>query len=166
MSRSSAIFKVSARRAAPTAAKMRGAPARIRNALAAEFRGHLKEELLSVGRQHAPVGPDSDTHLVDELDVNVGFRGGEVSVSLISPVRDPRTGYAYTPVTRFGHAGPIVARSRTPLKFIGDSGWVSPRQTAGYHPRRDWVERVESDMERVTARASRRLGRVMETLVL
>src|SRR5262245_60728781 len=149
-----AVFQVKARRASSTANKLRGAPGRIQAALAAEFRGAIREELLDVGRSHAP---EDTGALKGGLNVRVGFGGGEVSATLFSTVRDPESGYAYTDVTRVGHAGPILGRPGRPLHFQGLSGWVSVYQSAGHHPRFDWVERVEAEMERVTARESRKL---------
>lgn len=146
--------------------KIRSAARAIRPILIAEMRS-AEPRLLEAFQSFAPYDADErdSTHLQDELDAKLAT-GGRIRITVESPVRDPRSGYAYTGVTRFGHSGRIVAKSGGLLRWRDGSGWHAAHSTAGHHPSSDWVEDARPDAERVAADAAERAGRVVYTRLL
>lgn len=103
-------------------------------------------------------------------------RGGRVTVSVVAGARNPKTGFDYTAVTRFGHRGRIYPRSdRAPasvvatrraratgaaaaLRFTIGGRVVYARSTRGFHPASDWSDRGVPPTLAAMATATQRLG--------
>jgi hypothetical protein len=166
--RGSAIFRVQPAQGTVLrpVRKLRAAGQAIRPILLAEMR-RAEPRLLEVFQSFAPYDADErdDTHLREELDAKLAT-GGRIRITVESPVRDPRSGYAYTGVTRFGHRGRLVARSGGFLRWEDASGWHIARSTAGHHPASDWVEDARPSAEDVASDAAERAGRVVYTRLL
>jgi len=132
-----------------------------------EFRETLSAELTAIFREAAPYDYDErdDTHLQEELDVRLAT-AGQVRLTVHSPVRDPRSGFAYTDVTRFGHRGVLRPRKAKLLRWKDASGWHAAKETAGHHPASDWVQDARPEADRAVAEAADRLGRSISTRLL
>lgn len=137
--------------------------------MVADFRVELAQDLREVYSDHAPysLGRPDNVHLANELEVPVSVRHGRISASVRSPVRSPDSGYAYTPVTRFGHRQAILRPRRGRFLRWENYGRIYYRRSVrGYHPRTDWVDDTRPEAEKAVDRAEKRLGRVIRTVVL
>ncbi|WP_297776463.1 hypothetical protein [Mycobacterium sp.] len=87
--------------------------------------------------------------------------------SIYAYARDPKNGYDYLPVTRFGHRVlaivPKVKRALTVhadgRDLAGDGPYFLAPVVSGYHPFTDWVDDAEQQAVAETADSTRRLGR-------
>ncbi len=103
--------------------------------------------------------------------------GGETQI--IAEAKNPQTGYDYVGVTRFGHKGIIVPRTRgratvvatgkarkrgkkAMLRFSIGGRVVYSRSTKGFHPTTDWVKDALPEVDASAQRLLTRLARKVE----
>lgn len=130
-----------------------------------DFTFNLGRDLTRIHREFAP---HDSGRLRRRIRATVISRGGRIRITMFSDVRDPESGYAYTPVTRFGHRKPIIYPVRAKaLSWVDRSGrrvfraWVR-----GYRPASDWVADARPTADRAVARAADRIGRQVVSRLL
>ena len=95
-------------------------------------------------------------------------QGDEVVVR--ADARDPRSGFDYVGVTRFGHRVRVIRPNppRRALAFTpkGGGGTVFRRSVRGFRPAGDWADRAYPQVRAEGERAAARLGRRISLLAL
>jgi hypothetical protein len=161
-----AIFRATVKGYRRTAGRLSEAGRMVQPVLNAEFRGRLSDQALQAFRNHAP---EETGALKEALIAPVSSRGGTVVVTVRSPVRDERSGYAYTGVTRFGHRKKwIVPRRAAFLRFFwaGKGRWVTAMRVRGQRPGADWVDTAMPEVNRAVDQSADRIGRAITTRIL
>lgn len=166
MARGHAVYDASVEGAGRASRRLDRAAAELPGVVRDEMR-LLQPEIEAIFVDSAPYDYDErdDTHLAEELEVDVS-KGGRIRLVVNSPVRDPKSGYPYTGVTRFGHRGVLRPKKAARLRWRDAAGWHSAEQTAGYHPASDWVEGAAIEADREVERSADRLGRTIATRIL
>lgn len=166
MAKGNAVFRATVRGYRRTAGKLSRAGREIQPLILAEFRGTLSTEVLEIAQEFAP---EDTGALKKELTAPVSSSGGVVKINLRSPVRDPDSGYSYTPVTRFGHRQKIIRPTKAQrLQFFSKTlgRVIAVKQVRGYTPEADWVEEAESVILEAVEESGDELGRVITTRLL
>jgi hypothetical protein len=118
-----------------------------------------------VYRTHAP---DDSGRLRGSIRAAPFFNDpSQPRTSIYAYARDPKNGYDYLPVTRFGHRVltivPKVKRALTVhadgRDLAGEGPYFLAPSVRGYHPFTDWVEDAEREAILETSDSTRRLGR-------
>lgn len=170
--RGEALIRVQTRATRSIAQDLSETGERIRRTVLDEFRGRLGREIERAMIRAAPRGKKPSTvkpgpRLRETIHVRINPRARGVEANVYSSAIDPRTGYHYTGVTRFGHKRKWIR----PLKRRGKGfkvltfwsprtgGFVSKAQTRGVRPRRDWVLKGMQEADRAAERAGDRMAR-------
>lgn len=156
---STRIYRASVIGAARPARGMRGAKAKLQRELVGTMR-RQERPMLRIAKQHAP---RRDGALHKGLEVRFVSRGGRIFATLHSTVRDKRSGYAYTGVTRKGHRKkwiyPKRAKALGPIEIDGKQRFF--KRVRGYRPPYDWGERaadaIDDHMDSVETELGRRI---------
>lgn len=124
-------------------------------------------EIAVIFEDYAPYDFDErdDYHMADHIEVAIAT-AGRIRATVQVAARDPATGFDYLDVTRFGHRGRIRRKNKSWLKWSNGSETFFARETAGHHPRSDWVEDARPEVEVETDRIAAHLGRTVYTRVL
>lgn len=103
-----------------------------------------------------------------------------MSILIITEAKNPKTGYDYVGVTRFGHRGMIVPRPgreaasvlatgsrrasgrNAALRFVIGGRVVYRRSTKGFHPVTDWAAEALPEIQRSTDQIMGKLARKIE----
>lgn len=128
-----------------------------------DARGELDTTLGGVGldaqQAFARAAPQDTGRLAREI---AWRRTGLLSGDVVSPVRDPRTGFGYTGVTRFGH-GEIVPKTGRALRFVIGGKVVYRRRVGPWKPvGGDWALKAKPQID---SAATRRMGELRERLI-
>lgn len=164
--RGDAVFRATVHGYRRVAGKLSRAGREVQPVILAEFRGRLSRDALQALRRFAP---EETGALKRAMAAPVFSQGGVVRVTVRSPVRDERSRYPYTPVTRFGHRRRyIVPRRAKFLRFfwLKQGRWVTLQRVRGQHPGHDWVATAEPQVLIEVDRAGERIGRAVTSRIL
>lgn len=77
--------------------------------------------------------------------------------------KDPKSGFDYVGVTRFGHRVSIIRPKRAKaLRIPLAGGVIFRRSSRGFHPAGDWAEQAIPQIEREAQSVATRIGRRIE----
>lgn len=167
MARGTAVFRYQPAQTIRTTARDLSAAAReLRSLMLREMRSSAPE-VQAIFEDYAPydVQERDDFHMQEHIEVVIAT-AGRIRANVQVLARSPESGFDYLDVTRFGHRGRLVAKRGRFLKWSDgtDTHWA--RETAGHHPRSDWVEDAGPEVDVEADLVADRIGRVVYTRLL
>lgn len=145
----------------------------IRRVMLSEFRGRYKRELEAAVVAEAPHGKKPSSvkpgpRLRETIEVKVAARPGEIWATATSNAVDPRSGYHYTGVTRYGHKVAVIRPKKSGRGYLR---FYSPRhghiitkgETKGVKHAEDWVAGAMPAAGVAADAAAERIGRRIVT---
>lgn len=163
------LIRAEVRGARGIADRMRGRARKVRPGIEAEMRGELGSK---ARRLYQVAAPSKTRRLADRIGVQVAGQRMQV----VSGVADPRSGFHYTGVTRFGRGEvkprtdrapatvsdtrrPRQTGSRAALRFVIGGRVIYARRVKAYRPSRDWATKAHAGARREVREAGRRVVR-------